>query len=322
MARRTGSSRLHRLALRSALCAVLLGAAAAQAMNAGDLFTQVSPSVWRIRTYDKEGLPLAIGSAVVIGPQRLVTNCHVLRKASRFVVARDKLSFPGTLDMWDAPRDLCEVKAAIGDAPAVVLAESAALAVGQDVYALGSPEGLELTLSAGLISSLRRDAQEHLTLIQTSAPISPGSSGGGLFDGQGRLVGVTTMVSAARGAQNLNFALPAEWVRDLPQRHAEARAQAASAPVGVVAGAASGASGTRVPYLDESGQARYRRYLTEPAPKAFAISDNGFYGAAASDAAGSAPLTDAKERALQSCAVFAQRLCKVYAVDDAVVFRP
>ena len=244
MARRTGfaptlaQAVAHAVAWRATICAaVLCAAGAAQAMTAGELFTKVSPSVWRIRTYDKEGLPLGIGSAVVIGAQRLVTNCHVLRKASRFVVARDKLSFPGTLELWDAPRDLCQVKAAIGDAPAVVLADSAALAVGQDVYALGSPEGLELTLSAGLISSLRRDASERLTLIQTSAPISPGSSGGGLFDDQGRLVGVTTMTATARNAQNLNFALPAEWVRELPQRHAEARAQAASSPAAAASAA-------------------------------------------------------------------------------------
>ena len=131
-------------------------------------------------------------------------------------------------------------------------------------------------------------------------------------------VRVGTINEHARNAQNLNFALPAEWVRELPQRHAKVRAQAASSATA----AASAPGVARVPYLDETGQARYRKYLTEPAPKAFAISDNGFFGAAASEASGRAPLTDAKERALQSCAVFAQRLCKVYAIDDAVVFRP
>jgi S1-C subfamily serine protease len=210
--------------------ALVFAAQEACALTPAEVFAKVSPSVWRVRTYDKEGLPLAMGSAVVVGPERLVTNCHVLRRASRFVVARDKQTVPGTLELWDTARDLCQIKAAIGaDVPAVVLADSAKLAVGQNVYALGSPEGLELTLSAGLLSSLRRDSADRLTMIQTSAPISPGSSGGGLFDEQGRLVGLTTMISAARNAQNLNFALPAGWITELPQRHAEARQAATSA---------------------------------------------------------------------------------------------
>jgi serine protease Do len=298
----------------------------ATALTPAELFTAVSPSVWRIRTYDKEGLPLAQGSAVVIGPGQLVTNCHVLRKASRFVVIHDKQTVPGTLELWDTARDLCQVKAATGEAPAVALVDSAKLTVGQNVYALGSPEGLELTLSAGLVSSLRHDTAERLTLIQTSAPISPGSSGGGLFDDAGRLVGVTTMTAAARNAQNLNFALPTEWIRELPQRHAEARQRAASQPgaASMPAGAASVAatSEPRVPFIDAAGQARYRTYLSETAPKAFAVSDNGFYGVVASNVSGLAPVLDAKERALQSCATFAGKPCKLYAIDNAVVYRP
>jgi serine protease Do len=228
--------------------AALLGAAGlVQAMTPAEIFAAVSPSVWRVRTYDKEGLPLAIGSAVVVGPDQLVTNCHVLRRASRFVVGRDKNNVPATLEMWDTARDLCQVRAAIGGAPAVTLADSSTLAVGQNVYALGNPEGLELTLSAGLLSSLRRDASERLTMIQTSAPISPGSSGGGLFDERGRLIGLTTLISAAPKAQNLNFALPADWIRELPQRHAELRRAAKPGEAASAASQVTGASSTPVP---------------------------------------------------------------------------
>lgn len=241
LARRRRS--ITRLLARCATGAAALAALqSAYALTPAEVFAKVSPSVWRIRTFDKDGLPLAIGSAVVVGAERLVTNCHVLRRAERFVVARDKVSLPGTLELWDTARDLCRVTAAIGDVPAVGLAETAKLVVGQDVYALGSPQGLELTLSAGLVAGLRRDGAERLTMIQTSAPISPGSSGGGLFDTQGRLVGVTTMVSAARDAQNLNFAVPADWVRELPQRHAELRRAAAPAPAAPAIGMTVGAA--------------------------------------------------------------------------------
>lgn len=228
------------VSVRMALVVGLLAAAqGANALTPAEVFAKVSPSVWRIRTFDKDGVALATGSAVVVGAERLVTNCHVLRAADRFVVARDKVSLPGTLELWDTARDLCRVKAAIGNVPAVGLADSGQLLVGQDVYALGSPHGLELTLSAGLVAGLRRDTAERLTMIQTSAPISPGSSGGGLFDTQGRLVGVTTMISTARDAQNLNFAVPAEWVRELPQRHAELRKAAAASATPVTTAQAS-----------------------------------------------------------------------------------
>src|SRR5262249_49670558 len=87
------------------------------------------------------------------------------------------------------------------------------LQVGQRVYAIGAPQELELTLSDGLISGLRQTEGGSIQLIQTSAPISPGSSGGGLFDQDGRLVGITTFF--VEEGQNLNFALPAAWVLEL-----------------------------------------------------------------------------------------------------------
>ena len=198
---------------------VLLGLFSGEvlALTPAEIFARVSPSVWQIRTYDKEGLPLAGGSAVVIGTETLVTNCHVLSKSSRFTVMRDNMSLGGVLEMWDTERDLCQIKVRNLNAPAVKLGSANSLAVGQSVYTLGNPKGLELTLSDGLVSSLRRNEQGQLVLIQTSAPLSMGSSGGGLFDDQGRLVGVTTL--SVKEGQNLNFAIPVDWIRDLPTRH-------------------------------------------------------------------------------------------------------
>jgi tetratricopeptide (TPR) repeat protein len=76
---------------------------------------------------------------------------------------------------------------------------------------MGAPEGLELTLSEGLISGLREF--EGGLVVQTSAAISPGSSGGGLFDARGQLVGITTFY--LKEGQNLNFALPGDWAQSL-----------------------------------------------------------------------------------------------------------
>jgi hypothetical protein len=95
--------------------------------------------------------------------------------------------------------------------PLVPLRKVRTLRVGERVYAIGAPRGLEQTLSEGLVSGL--PASDEETIIQTSAAISSGSSGGGLFDSRGQLIGVTTLY--LRESQNLNFAVPADHVQAL-----------------------------------------------------------------------------------------------------------
>ena len=196
---------------------------AAQSVDTAGLYARLEPSIWVVRTFDKDDLPLSQGSAVVVGAQSLITNCHVLRKAKRVEVTHAKSTSAATLELWDTARDLCQLKAAGVQAPAVALADDAAVVVGQPVIALGAPAGMELTLSAGIVSALRQGDSGRLTAIQTSAAISRGSSGGGLFDGEGRLLGITT-ASIGGNAQNLNLALPVSMVRELPERHAAAQA--------------------------------------------------------------------------------------------------
>ena len=236
--------------------ALLVAGAPASALTAEQVYAKVSPSVWRIGTYDADNLPLGQGSGVVVGPEDVVTNCHVLAKAKRVSVRQDKTTHDAKLVMWDVKRDLCQLKVAGLKAPAVDVAESAKVSVGQSVFAIGNPKGLDLTLSAGLVSSLRRNDAGQLILIQTTAAISSGSSGGGLFDDEGRLVGLTTLIAAAPDAQNLNFAIPADWVRELPQRHA-ARAAATAASSTALAPAGKGASDTQAP-LKRGDQIVYR----------------------------------------------------------------
>ncbi|OQA32190.1 MAG: putative serine protease HhoA precursor [Betaproteobacteria bacterium ADurb.Bin341] len=193
----------------------------AHALTPTEVFSKASPSVWGIKSYDNDGLPLSLGSAVVIAPETLITNCHVLRKAARITLTFENISIGGTLEMWDTVRDLCQIRAKNLTSPPVKQGSSSNLQVGQSVYTIGNPKGLELTLGAGLISSLRKNNKSQLELIQTSAPISPGSSGGGLFDDQGRLIGITTL--QIKDGQNLNFAIPVEWIKELPVRHHAAR---------------------------------------------------------------------------------------------------
>lgn len=189
-------------------------------MEPDALFKRVAPSVWLVRTFDHDGLPLSSGSAVVVAPRALLTNCHVLGDAGSFSVSKDKASFAGALTQVDLERDFCliSVNDARFTAPAVALADSDQLRVGQRVIALGNPRALEMTLSDGLISRLQRGDDEQLEAIQTSAPFSPGSSGGGLFDMEGYLLGITQRIDLLAGSQNLNFALPINWLKELPER--------------------------------------------------------------------------------------------------------
>jgi S1-C subfamily serine protease len=213
-----------------ATTAALLASTGAWALTPAEVFAQVSGSVWRVQTYDAIGQTLSQGSAVVVGPELMVTNCHVLSKARRVQVRRDGQTslMPARLTMWDVQRDLCQLQVTGLGATAVTLAPTSGVAVGQPAYAIGHPRGLDLTMSAGLVSSFRRNAAGQLVLIQTSAAISGGSSGGGLFNEQGQLLGLTTIASITGDAQNLNFAIPADWITDLPRRHAAAVATAAA----------------------------------------------------------------------------------------------
>jgi hypothetical protein len=198
------------IGLLSALCA-----GTAVALEPDQVFEKVAPSVWGVVTYDAQEKPLGRGSAVVVAHERVVTNCHVLARAKAVVLKRENVMIGAELEFPDTERDLCQLRARNLPSPPAEFAPPNALKIGQRVFAVGNPRGLELTLSDGLVSSLR-GGEDGAPLIQTTAPISPGSSGGGLFDSDGRLVGITSL--QRRDGQNLNFAYPVDWVRAVPER--------------------------------------------------------------------------------------------------------
>lgn len=194
------------------------------------LFAKVEPSVWTVLASDAQGRSVNQGSAVVIGPGRLVTNCHVLARMARVQVVKANVSYGAKLEFPDPENDLCQLRVDNFNAPAVELAAQDTLRVGARVYAIGTPQGMETTLSDGLLSGLRRDGSGQLVFVQTTAPISPGSSGGGLFDSEGRLIGITTF--SRREAQNINLAVPSYRIPELAERgrqHLEQRQAARAA---------------------------------------------------------------------------------------------
>ena len=204
--------------------AVLTLPASAWGASAKDVFAKVARSVVVVLAMDEQGKTTGQGSGVVVGDYEVVTNCHVLGEAADVAVrqaadwsGRETYRMAASLLAQNDERDLCllfvDQLPEPPAAQAVRLGAAKVLAVGEEVYAVGAPAGLELSLSRGVVSQLRGAfGKRSAPLVQTDAAISPGSSGGGLFNQSGELVGITTF--KWRG-ESLNFALPGEWIEEL-----------------------------------------------------------------------------------------------------------
>lgn len=200
--------------IASTLLFAALISASAYAKTASEIYEQAAKSTVVVGNFDAKGKQQSMGSGVVMPDGDVVTNCHVVKGANRLTVRVGQTERPATLRYSDWDRDVCALSSSGLNAPAATVGSSKTLKVGAKVYAIGAPKGLELTLSDGIVSSLRDlDGGRY---IQTTAAISPGSSGGGLYDDNGALVGLTTFYFAE--GQSLNFAVPIDWVKDLPKR--------------------------------------------------------------------------------------------------------
>ena len=176
-------------------------------LSAEAVFRKVNNSVWLLRPSDSRNA--AQGSAIAIQKHYLLTNCHVMGTSTTGkIVNKDAKvkTLAVTLFAMDKRNDRCVLKSQSPLPSFVGIRPYKNINVGEKVYTVGAPQGFSLTIAEGLLSSKREQGKRRL--LQTSAPISQGSSGGGLFDGSGNLLGITTLMSV-RG-QNLNFAIPAE----------------------------------------------------------------------------------------------------------------
>ena len=185
---------------------------AALALTASQVYEQVKDSVVVVKAYDQKGKPVGLGSGVMLPSGDVITNYHVVKAGVRYTVGQGKKSVPATLKAGDPDKDLCLLNAPGLVAEPARLGKTARLKVGDPVYAVGAPQGLELSLSEGIISQLRGSGPHPI--IQTTVAISPGSSGGGLFNAKGELVGITTFY--LKDGQSLNFAVPVEWIGRIP----------------------------------------------------------------------------------------------------------
>ena len=148
------------------------------------------------------------GSGEIFMEDEVLTNCHVVKDAEKITVQfSDGEKTPATIKGRVGNLDLCALSVITNKRPKVKIATLKEVKVGQSIFAIGNPLNLKLTISDGVVSAIRE--QENNKTIQISAPISHGSSGGGVFDEKGRLIGITTFTLI--DGQNLNFAIPAEY---------------------------------------------------------------------------------------------------------------
>lgn len=207
---------------------LVIGNSYAQDLGGEVIFERCAGAIVQIGVRDDHGRLQSTGSGIVLKDSAwLLTNHHIFEHGGYLMAEKDgePLDITGGIVRADARHDVLILKIKpevfpelwqkIPDLDVVYLDQ---LKRGQKVYAIGNPADLETTITDGLISGLRLAEDTTSQLIQISAPISPGSSGGGVFDGQGRLLGMTSFIMRPRSAQNLNFALPMDqvlrWDRD------------------------------------------------------------------------------------------------------------
>jgi tetratricopeptide (TPR) repeat protein len=180
------------------------------ALTPDQVFDKVKDAIVVVNTLDSKGRIKIQGSGVIISSGKIATSCHVVKGGASFKVCRGKHIVEAILYAEDQDKDICILDAKGITGKPVQPGKTAFLKVGVPVYAVGAPQGQELSLSEGVVALLRGGPPPF---IQTTAALSPGSNGGGLFDGEGRLAGLTILY-VERG-QNLNFAMPVEWISEI-----------------------------------------------------------------------------------------------------------
>lgn len=166
-------------------------------------------SVVVLESLDQAGEPIGFGSAFAVGYGLFLTNYHVIEGGTDFGIytAHDQYYEVAGIVEVDKEADLALVKTKIRtNVPPLRIGSMDNLVKGQSVVTIGNPEGLQNTISTGIISGLR--VMDGLAVIQFTAPITAGSSGGALFNNKGEVIGVTTS-GIEHG--NLNFAIPVDY---------------------------------------------------------------------------------------------------------------
>jgi serine protease Do len=158
-----------------------------------------------------EDQPRGVGSGFILTADGFVmTNAHVVEGADEVIVTlTDKREFKAKIIGADKRSDVAVVKIEATGLPAVKIGDINRLKVGEWVMAIGSPFGLENTVTAGIVSAKQRDTGDYLPFIQTDVAINPGNSGGPLINMRGEVVGINSQIySRSGGFQGISFSIP------------------------------------------------------------------------------------------------------------------
>jgi serine protease Do len=181
------------------------------------------------RGQPEEAQPRGVGSGFILSADGFVmTNAHVVDGADQVMVTLpDKREFKARIVGLDKRTDVAVVKIEATGLPAVKIGDVNRLKVGEWVMAIGSPFGLDNTVTAGIVSAKQRDTGDYLSFIQTDVAINPGNSGGPLINMRGEVVGINSQIySRSGGFMGISFAIPIdEAVRVSEQLRATGKVQ-------------------------------------------------------------------------------------------------
>lgn len=202
------------------------------------LFKQNSPAVVLITQVDAAGKWTSLGSGFVVSSSGvIVTNNHVIAPdatAARLTIKlpRGDVYTDARVIYTETRRDFAVLSIKASGLPTLKVGDSDTVEVGDQVVAIGNPQGLELTFTSGIVESVRVDPDRGYRFIQHQAPISHGSSGGPLLNMKGEVIGINTFT--IKDAQNLNGAIPINYIKpyfgDAPTMTWEEYARISAAP--------------------------------------------------------------------------------------------
>jgi S1-C subfamily serine protease len=185
-----------------------------QVQSAADIARNTFQSVVILVMQDAHAQPVSLGSGFFVRPGVIATSLHLIEGAAsgyaKLVGQAPKFDIEGRVGL-DEARDVALLRVSGVKAPSLSMGDSKQVAVGDEVYAVGNPGGLEGTFSQGIVSGIRNVGSDYL--LQITAPVSPGSSGGPVLNRGGEVIGVAA--ATFQGGQNLNFAIPSSYLASL-----------------------------------------------------------------------------------------------------------
>jgi serine protease Do len=184
----------------------------AYASSAENIYDEVKDSIFTVYSIDEENKEKsALGSGVAVAKSLIATNCHVALAGSFLFVEVNQENHLGRLVYYNQKKDICFIEIVGSPLKPANIRPSKTVKIGEEVFAIGNPEGSMKSISSGIISNKIKD--DGIEILQTDASISHGSSGGGLFDVNGNLIGITTW--AHKTGENMSFALPTELILEV-----------------------------------------------------------------------------------------------------------